>query len=67
MSTINTDSTQFVARHNWIAAETTRRFPRSEQEAFRNYTESCLGVERPIDIGPRPLWWRILRLIGVIQ
>ena len=36
--------------------DTTRRYPRSMREAFRNWPENCMGVEKPIPVGARPAW-----------
>ena len=43
-----------------------RRFARTEREAFRNWPENCMGVEKPIPVGRRPLWWRIANFIKEI-
>jgi hypothetical protein len=42
---------------------TTRNFPRSLREAFpHDYSESAMGIEQPIEVGPRPWWTRLARV-----
>lgn len=43
-------------------ADTTRRFPRSLREAFKDWGESAIGITGPVVIPLRPPWWvRVLR------
>jgi hypothetical protein len=41
---------------------TVRRFPRTIAEAFPQSCERACVLE----IGPRPLWWRVLRWAGLV-
>lgn len=42
--------------------DTTRTFPRSLREAFREWGETAIGVTGPVVIPTRPPWWaRVLR------
>ncbi len=43
--------------------DTIRRFPRTSREAFRIYPESCLGVEKPIEVGRRSLLWHLWNFV----
>ena len=46
--------------------DTTRRYPRSLKEAFRNWPENCMGVEKPIQCKRPPIWWRLWQVIRSI-
>lgn len=41
--------------------DTTRTFPRGLREAFREHTESALGIDGPVIPLYRPWWVRLLR------
>ena len=56
-------ATPLITENGGRTIDTTRRFKRSRREAFPiDWTENCLGVERPIQTEPS-LWERLVRLV----